>query len=213
MRKLLLSIDLKFLLFFFFLSGFSFTDTDNSQFRRGREGTFFLFHCTTSTASWTSRHLFATLYVRRLDEIYHLIELPLIDDVMLFFCSFTWWLGSRFLLQIFGPILPKKGISRFQKKRNAIIGFSIFKLIQVPCLRLNENNFDFWIKFSQKVYFHPKRENLNITIELSMLKLMQVPNFRVKWQSWCFRPNLPNKDISQPKQDKWTLPSNSAYSN
>ena len=97
---------------FFFLSGFSFTDADNSQYRRGREGTFFLFHCTTSTASRTSRHLFATLHVRRLDEIYHLIELPLIDDVMLIFCSFT-WLDSRFLLQIFGPILPKKGISRF----------------------------------------------------------------------------------------------------
>ena len=34
--------------FFFFLSGFSFTDTDNSQDSRGREGTI-LFHSTTST--------------------------------------------------------------------------------------------------------------------------------------------------------------------
>ena len=33
---------------FFFLSGFSFTDTDNSQDSRGREGTI-LFHSTTST--------------------------------------------------------------------------------------------------------------------------------------------------------------------
>ena len=63
-----------------------------------------LFHSTTSTRSWTLRHLFATLHVRwlsriliatlvftrlLLDEIYHLVELPfewLIDDAM-FVCS------------------------------------------------------------------------------------------------------------------------------
>ena len=49
--------------FFFFLSGFSFTDTDNSQDSRGREGTI-LFHSTTSTRSRTFTHLFATLHVR-----------------------------------------------------------------------------------------------------------------------------------------------------
>ena len=48
---------------FFFLSGFSFTDTDNSQDSRGREETI-LFHSTTSTRSRTFRHLFATLHVR-----------------------------------------------------------------------------------------------------------------------------------------------------
>ena len=47
----------------FFLLGFSFTDTDNSQDSRGSEGTI-LFHSTTSTCSRTFRHLFATLHVR-----------------------------------------------------------------------------------------------------------------------------------------------------
>ena len=47
----------------FFLSGFSFTDTDKSQDSRGMKGTI-LFHSTTSTHSRTFRHLFATLHVR-----------------------------------------------------------------------------------------------------------------------------------------------------
>ena len=47
--------------YFFFLSGFSFMDTDNLQDSRGREGTFFLFLFTTSTRSRTFRHLCATL--------------------------------------------------------------------------------------------------------------------------------------------------------
>ena len=61
----LIAVDLsKQKAFFFFLSGFSFTDRDDSQDSRGREGTIFLFHCTTSTLSQTFRHLFATLRVR-----------------------------------------------------------------------------------------------------------------------------------------------------
>ena len=76
---------------FSFLSGFSFTDTDDSQDSRGRERTIFFPHSTTSTCSRTFRHLFATLHVRWLSHIfnstgciyqtvsrwdYHLIELP-----------------------------------------------------------------------------------------------------------------------------------------
>ena len=56
--------------FFFFLSGFSFTHTDNSQDIRGRQGTI-LFHSTTSTPSRTFRHLFATLHVRWLSHIFN----------------------------------------------------------------------------------------------------------------------------------------------
>ena len=51
---------------FFFLSGFPFTDTDDSQDSKGREGTFwdlFLFDSTTSTRSRALRHLLATLHV------------------------------------------------------------------------------------------------------------------------------------------------------
>ena len=56
---------------FLFLSGFSFTDTDDSQDSRGREWTIFLFHPTTSTRSQTLRQLFATLHVRWLSRIFN----------------------------------------------------------------------------------------------------------------------------------------------
>ena len=92
------------LLFFFFLSEFSFTDTDSSQDSRGREGTI-LFHSTTSTRSRTFRHLFATLHVRWLSRIFnrnacvyqtatrwdlppYRITIWLIDDVILIFVCF-----------------------------------------------------------------------------------------------------------------------------
>ena len=51
---------------FFFPSGFSFTDTDDSQ-GKGRDH--LLFHSTTSTRSRTLRNLFATLHVRWLSCI------------------------------------------------------------------------------------------------------------------------------------------------
>ena len=88
----------------FFLSGFSFTDTDDSLGSKGRAGNHLSFQSTsTSTRSRTLKHLFATLHLRWLlrifnrnacvyqtvlDGIYHIIELPfewLIDDAM-FFC-------------------------------------------------------------------------------------------------------------------------------
>ena len=77
-----------------FLSGFFFTDTDNSQDNRGREGTIFystlplhpltniqtfIFNFALSTFQQDDCHIFliATLVFTRLllDEIYHLIEL------------------------------------------------------------------------------------------------------------------------------------------
>ena len=92
---------LNFIIFFFFLSGFSFTDTDNSQDSRGREGTIFYSTLPLPPAHehsdiylqlcmWDDYHIFliAPLVFTRLllDEIYHFIELPfdwLIDDAML----------------------------------------------------------------------------------------------------------------------------------
>ena len=56
---------------FFFLSRFSFTDTDDSQDSRGKGVDHLLFHSTTSTRSQTSRHLFATLHVRWLSRIFN----------------------------------------------------------------------------------------------------------------------------------------------
>ena len=54
----------------FFTSGFSFTDTDNSQDSRRREETI-LFHSTTSTRSRAFRNLFATLHVRWVSHIFN----------------------------------------------------------------------------------------------------------------------------------------------
>ena len=97
----------------FYLSGFSFTDTDNSQQEKG--GDHFLFHSATSTCSQTFRHLFVTLHARWLSHI--LIALLLLPDCysMRFttlsnyhlinwwcevsFCLCTWWFDTRFLLQ------------------------------------------------------------------------------------------------------------------
>ena len=90
---------------FFFLSGFSFMDTNNSQDRWGNAGDHLLFHSTTSTPLQTFRHLFATLHVRWLSHIFdrntciyqtatrwakpdwppYRITIWLIDEVMLIF--------------------------------------------------------------------------------------------------------------------------------
>ena len=108
---------------FFFLSGFPFTDTDDSQDSKGREGTFwdlFLFDSTTSTRSRALRHLLATLHVTWLSHIFnrnacvyqtatrwdlppYRITIWLIDwwcNV----CLFTWWINSRFPLQRFDMV-------------------------------------------------------------------------------------------------------------
>ena len=96
----------------FFLSGFSFTDSDNSQDSRGKEGTIFystlpvpLVHehwdIYLQLCMWDDCHIFsiALLVFTRLllDEIYHLIKLPF-DWLMMEcqFCLFTWWFDSRF---------------------------------------------------------------------------------------------------------------------
>ena len=87
---------------FFFLSGFSFTDTDDSQDSRGREGTIFDSTLPLKTAHKHSDIYFATLHVRWLSHISNRTayiyqaatrwDLPpywstvwLIDDVMLIF--------------------------------------------------------------------------------------------------------------------------------
>ena len=77
---------------FFFLSGFSFTGTGDSQDKRGREGTIFYFTLPLPPAHeysdiylqlfmWDDYHVFLitpVLFTRLLlDEIYQLIELPL----------------------------------------------------------------------------------------------------------------------------------------
>ena len=83
--------------------------------QQGKGGVHLLFHSTTSTRSWTFRHLFATLHVRWLSHIFnrtaciyqaatrwdlppYRITIWLTDDVTLSFCLFTWWFDSSFFL-------------------------------------------------------------------------------------------------------------------
>ena len=100
-------------IFFFFLSEFSFTDTNNPQDSQGRKRTFFLFHSTISTHSETLRYLFATLHVRWLSRIFNRNAfvyqsasrwdlLPYWNWITIGFidwwcnvCLFTWWIDSR----------------------------------------------------------------------------------------------------------------------
>ena len=101
----------------FFLSGFSFTDTEDSQDSRGREGTISYSTLPLQPAHehwdiylqlcmWDEYHVFliATLVFTRLllDEIYHLIELLFdwLDDDAMFVCLLDKLIPS-FLLQRF----------------------------------------------------------------------------------------------------------------
>ena len=108
----------------YFLSGFSFTDTDDSQDSKGREGTIFYSTLTLPPAHkhwdiylqlcmWDDYHVFliATLVFTRLllDEIYHLIELPfdwliddamfvcLLDELILDFCCSDFDIGNQWI--------------------------------------------------------------------------------------------------------------------
>ena len=100
---------------FFFLSGFSFTDTDDSQdSSRGREGEIFYSTLPLPPAHehwdiylqlcmWDDYHVFliATLVFTRLllDEIYRTTIWVIYWWYNVFL--FTWWIDTRFLLQRF----------------------------------------------------------------------------------------------------------------
>ena len=99
-------------LFFFFLSGFSFTDTDDSQDSRERDETIFYYTIPLTPTHkhsdiylhfcmWDDYHMFfiASLVITRLllDDIYPFIELPF-DWLMMWHwvCLFTWWFDSSY---------------------------------------------------------------------------------------------------------------------
>ena len=95
---------------FFFLSGFSFTVTDDSQDSKGRDGTIFYSTLPLPPAyersdismqlcMWDEYHIFLITsleYIRLLlDEISQFIKLPF-DWLNVNFCFFTGWFNSRF---------------------------------------------------------------------------------------------------------------------
>ena len=110
---------------FFFLSGFSFTDTDDSRGCWRREGTIFystlplpppitnietflstlhvrwpprIFNRNAFVYQAANRNAFVYQAATRWDLPSYQITIWLIDNAM-FVCLFTWWIDSRFLLQ------------------------------------------------------------------------------------------------------------------
>ena len=103
---------------FFFLSGFSFTDTAHSQDSRGKEGTIFYSTLSLPLAHEHSDIYFATLHVRCLSHVSNRTaciyqaatrwDLPPYRITILSdwwydvdFCLFTCWFDSRLLLLLF----------------------------------------------------------------------------------------------------------------
>ena len=86
--------------------------------QQGKGENHLLFHSTTSSLSRTWRHLFAPLHVRWISRIFnrnacvyqaatrrdlppYRIAIWVIDWWLTNACLFTWWIGTRFLLQWF----------------------------------------------------------------------------------------------------------------
>ena len=114
--------------FFIFLSGLSFTGTDNSQDSRGREGTIFYSTLPLPPAhehsdiylqlrKWDDYHIFSIAMLaftrRLLDEIYHRIIIWLIDLMLIFvhllvdlILAFSNGWGNMFNLQILLMLFP-----------------------------------------------------------------------------------------------------------
>ena len=101
---------------FFCLSGFSFTDTVDSENSRGKDH--FLFHFNTLIRSRKFRNLFSTLHVRWLSHIFNRIACYLPYCYSMIFTTLsnyhltewwcdgnfsfcTWWFDSKFLLRQF----------------------------------------------------------------------------------------------------------------
>ena len=104
-----------------FLGGFFYQGFLHRHWRftgqQGKGGDRLLFHSTTSTCSWTLRHLFATLHVRWQLRIFNRNacdyqtatrwDLPLyritirVIDWWYNVCLFAWWIKTRFLLPWF----------------------------------------------------------------------------------------------------------------
>ena len=61
-------------------------------------------------------------------------------------------------------------------------------------------NLIFWNKFTQKVCFRSKTENINTNIEFCIFELILKTNFSLNWQVWFFGPSLSKKVISNLKR-------------
>ena len=93
----------------FFLSGFSFTDTDDSQDSRGREGTIFYSTLALPPAQFHVRwlsHIFNCTYLLYLPDCYSMRLTTLSNYHLTDWCDvnlnlFTWRFDSRFLWQQF----------------------------------------------------------------------------------------------------------------
>ena len=124
-------------------------------------------------------------------------------------------LSSKFHLKhtilIFWTKFDQKGYFQLKtEKVNTTIEFCIFKLVWVPSFSWN---WQFWFLDQicpKRAFAVGNRKKMNITIEL---RIFQSVLFQLKSTIliFFFWPNLPKKDISGRKQEKWTPTLNSAY--
>ena len=142
---------------FFFLSGFSFKDTDNSQDSRGREGTIFYSTLPLPPAHehwdiylqlcmWDDYHVFliVTLVFTRLllNKIYHLVELPfewlidvamfvcLLDELILGFCytNLSWETGGFELASTITLVLQANRLTKCASHPTYFVWKALFVL-------------------------------------------------------------------------------------
>lgn len=101
------------------------------------------------------------------------------------------------------------------------------KCAQKEYLRSKIGQMNITIKFNIGTKFHFKPKNLIFCtkfvkgvsgqkqkiIEINIFELIWAPSVIIKMESWFFESNLPENSVFNPKQKKWTSPSNSVGSN
>ena len=174
----------------FFLSGFSFTDTDDSQYSKGTEGTIFYFTLPLPPAHeyweiylqlcmWDDYHVFliATLVFTRLllDEIYHLIELPfewliddaifvcLLDELILGFCcsDLIWETGGYELASTITLVLQANRLTKCASHPK----YQVYLLSSISIIKISSISI---IKlYPIKLYLNIVKSNKNLSREFA----------------------------------------------
>ena len=132
-------------------------------------------------------------------------------------------LGTNFhlkqaILNFWIKFAPKKYLCSKTWRMNITIEFSIFKQDSVQSLILSRQLCVFGPNFTREGSFGPKQKKVYIIIiiiiKFSGIRISLDINFHLRQTIFdFFVPYLLKKDVSCPKQDKWTLPPNSTYWN
>ena len=101
------------------------------------------------------------------------------------------------------------------EKGNTTIEFLVFKLLINLCtkFKLNLTILMFLTKFAKIGCFPSKTEKVNTTIEFGISESILVLNSSRNWECWLSLFKFAQHGVSHLKQEHWTVPLNSAYSN